>query len=778
MTDHELLSLVQKIPVALYRCSGNPVWKVEFFNNGINYISGYSLSYFSGDTPHDYTSIVHPDDREIRKKTILNRTRQGKAYSVEYRISHADGRLIWVREEGQPEEGQPVVDDKKKALFTGTISDVTRKKRALGTFRLNESRLNALLDLNQMTGMPLNEITGHALEKAIELTSSKVGYCAFVNEDEKIVQMYSWSKMVIRNCKIKHKQKTYHLDDMGLWGEAIRQRKSIIINDYKEPNTHKRGQPEGHVNILRYMNVPIFDQGRIVMLAGVGNKKDPYDPSDVRQVILLMEGMWNIIRRKQIEDNLRESEMKYRSVFEYAGSPSVIIEEDMTISMANLKFEQFSGYPRQDVENQIKFSKLISKENTLDLKSFQKLCTRRSVDAPFEYECKFVDQKGLEKDIAIKLGILPGQKRCIASFFDVTESKKAEKRLKEQQASLWRENILLKSGMQKRYGFGQIVGKSSIMQEVYNHIIEAGTSEANVIVYGESGTGKELVSRAIHDISNRQNGPFVSVNCGAIPDHLLESEFFGSKKGAFTGAYSDRPGHMDKADKGTLFLDEIGELGLHMQVKLLRAIEGNGYTPVGSTEVIKPDVRIIAATNRDLLKQVNEGKMRKDFFYRVHIIPLDLPPLRERKEDIPLLIHHFLQENNLEDKKGHLFTADVIASLSTYDWPGNIRELQNVLHRFISLKRLDFGYGKVESPSEETAMPAHSEAHKPVTLKQAMDLHEKNLILATLEKNNWSRIKSASMLNINRKTLFKKMKAHGVEKPHPSPFDPVHLKSV
>ena len=758
MIDDEFLSLVQKLPVAFYRCSKNPTWEVEFLNNGIKAISGYPRSHFSGDTPHDYTSIVYPGDQEVRKKTILNRARKGKTYSVEYRISHADGRLIWVHE-----EGQPVVDDNKELLFTGTIFDVTPKKRVMETFRLNESRLNALLSLNQMTGIPLNEITGHALEKAIDLTRSKLGYCAFVNKDEKIIQMYSWSKMAIKNCKIKHKQKTYHIDQMGLWGEAIRQRKPIITNNYKAPHPIKRGQPQGHVSILRHMNVPIFDQGRIVMIAGVGNKKDPYDSSDVRQVILLMEGMWNIIRRKQIEDNLRESEIKYRSVFEYAGSPSLIIEEDMTISMANLKFEQFSGYPRQDVENKIKFSRLISMENMPDLKSFQKLCTKRSAKAPFEYECKFVDQKGLEKDIAIKLGILPGENRCIASFFDITESKKAEERLKEQQASLRRENILLKSDMQKRYGLGPIVGKSATMQEVYNHIIEAGASDANVIVYGESGTGKELASRAIHDISDRQKAPFVSVNCGAVPEHLLESEFFGSKKGAFTGAYSDRSGYMDQADKGTLFLDEIGELGLHMQVKLLRAIEGNGYSPVGSTEVIKPDVRIIAATSRDLLKQVNEGKMRKDFFYRVHIIPLDLPPLRERKEDIPLLIQHFLQKNKIEDKKGHLFTADVIASFKTYDWPGNIRELQNVLHRFISLNRLDFGYGKVENPSKVASMPAYNEIPKSGPLKQSMDLHEKNLILAALEKNKWNRSKTASMLNINRKTLFKKMKAHGLK---------------
>jgi transcriptional regulator with PAS, ATPase and Fis domain len=316
--------------------------------------------------------------------------------------------------------------------------------------------------------------------------------------------------------------------------------------------------------------------------------------------------------------------------------------------------------------------------------------------------------------------------------------------------------------MQKRYGFGQIVGKSSVMQEVYNHIIEAGTSNANVIVYGESGTGKELVSRAVHDISDRKSQPFISVNCGAVPEHLLESEFFGHRKGAFTGAYTDKVGYMGQADGGTLFLDEIGEIDLHMQVKLLRAIEGNGYTPVGGTHVIKPNVRIIAATNRDLLQQVNDGKMRKDFFYRVQIIPIDLPPLRKRKEDISLLIQHFLRKKGQEEKKVPEFTASIMDTLKNYDWPGNVRELQNVLHRFITLKRIDFGRGKIKNPKEASVELINNDDVNEDGLRQNMDSYEKNLILATLERNRWNRTKSATMLKINRKTLFKKIKLHGL----------------
>ncbi len=757
MAGLEFLSLMQKIPVAVYQCTGNPAWDINFLNNGIFLISGYALSYFSGDNSHDYTSIIHPEDLKIRQKTILNRTGQGKKYVVEYRIVHANGHRLWVRE-----EGFPLCDDPVNVHFTGAISDVTHKKKVLEIFRLNESRLSALLDLNQMTDLPLNEITGYALEKAIELTRSKVGYCAFVNKEENIIRMYSWSTQAIKNCHIKHKQNTYHIDHMGLWGEAIRQRKPIITNDYTAANPHKRGQPEGHVKIQRHMNVPVFDQGRIVIIAGVGNKKDPYDQSDVRQVILMMEGMWNIIRRKEIEENLRHSELKYRSIFEYAGAPSLIIEDDMTISMANLKFEQFSGYRRRDIENRITLSGLIDREAVTNLKQFKSKCTQRSKNAPFEYECKFKDSKEREKDIAIRLGVLPQQGRCIASFFDITASKLAQARLREKEVSLRRENILLKSDIQKRYGFGRIVGKSPAMQEVYNSIIEAGASNASVIVYGESGTGKELISQAIHEISSRSEKPFVSVNCGAIPDHLLESEFFGNKKGAFTGAYSDRIGYMGQAEGGTLFLDEIGELDLHMQIKLLRAIEGNGYTPVGGVEVIKSDLRIIAATNRDLFQHVNEGRMRKDFFYRIHILPVELPPLRKRKEDIPLLIDDFLQKNKMQADKRNLFTPEVTAALESYEWPGNIRELHNVLHRFITLNRLDFGPGKKKIPIQTAPSLMNNNVIETGNIRQLMRRYEKNIILTALEKNKWNRTRSAAELHINRKTLFKKMKAFGL----------------
>ena len=753
------MALVQDLPVAIYRCNPDSEFQVIFINDGIQEISGYHSSHFGENGRQSYANIIHPDDFKFVKQTVHDQTVHGKPFDIQYRILHANGSVRWVHQ-----KGQPVVETAgQKTFFIGAIFDITENKRALETLRLNEARLSVLLDLSQMTDAPLNEITSFALEEAIRLTESKVGYLAFANEEETSLRMYSWSVDAIKGCNIKHKQTTYKVDKMGLWGEAMRQRKPIITNDYNTSDPLKKGQPDGHIKIFRHMNVPVLDHGKIVIIAGVGNKESLYDDSDVRQLILLMEAMWHILRRKQIGEELRESEEKYRSVFENSGSPSVIVDEDLTISMANMKFAQLIGYSRQEIENKMKFSDFIADEDRDRMISYHSELKAHDGQVRTEYECKIVDRYAANKNIAIKLGILPDMNRCIASFFDITQSKKAEAILRDKEATLRRENTLLKSSIQKRYGVGDIIGKSQAMQSVYNLIVEAANSDANVIVYGESGTGKELVARAIHQMSTRKEHKFVSVNCGAIPYHLLESEFFGHRKGAFTGAHADKKGFMDFADKGILFLDEIGEIELHMQVKLLRAIEGNGYTPVGGTSIVKPNVRIIAATSRDLAKLVKKGKMREDFFYRIHIIPINLPPLRNRKDDIPLLIQHFFTKFNYDEEKSSILTPQIMKALQDHDWPGNIRELQNVLQRLMAIKRLDLDLvqGKGKANSEDVSIENVSLASHG--LKSFMESHEKRLILEVLAKNNWRRLQSAAELNINRKTLFKKMKQYGLE---------------
>ncbi|MBP1762826.1 MAG: hypothetical protein H6Q64_2368, partial [Firmicutes bacterium] len=489
----------------------------------------------------------------------------------------------------------------------------------------------------------------------------------------------------------------------------------------------------------------------------------------------------DITERKMAEMALKKSEERYRSVFENAGLPLVIMENSLLIFMVNERFVEMSGYGKDEIESLMKFTDFIASG---DRDALMECFSRRKGDKPVEYECQIAHRNGKRFDVLIRLGHIPGADQFIASFTDITSRKQAEVALLENQEHLQKENIRLRSSIRERYRFCDIIGKSQVMQEVYEFILQAAATQANVIIYGESGTGKELVAKAIHETSDRNRNGFVTVHCGAIPETLMESEFFGYKKGAFTGASMDKRGYLDEADGGTLFLDEVGEIGMNMQVKLLRAISGGGYTPVGSNTIKNTDVRIIAATNRNLRDLVKRGVMREDFFYRIHILPIYLPPLRERKEDLPLLIDYFLQ---LHDKNHPPLPGNIAEALLNYDWPGNIRELQNVLHRYLTLKRLDFAGGptirltRLEGKPQKDgdlisrsftantftggqAQPAQD--HDSMQSKEStmtLESIERDHIMRTLSEHNWHRGQTASALGINRKTLFLKMQKFGLD---------------
>jgi len=316
----------------------------------------------------------------------------------------------------------------------------------------------------------------------------------------------------------------------------------------------------------------------------------------------------------------------------------------------------------------------------------------------------------------------------------------------------------LKCGMTEENRLGGIIGKSPAMQKVFDLILLAADSDAPVLVYGESGTGKELVSRAVHDFSARSQGPFIPVNCGAIPNTLMESELFGYKKGAFTGANQDKAGLLDMAKGGTVFFDELADIDKNMQVKLLRAIEGGGYIPVGGDRVVYPDIRIICATNRKPGELVQEGSLREDFFYRINVVPVTIPPLRERREDIELLIRHFAVNLGEKPEKGQAIASIVSERYSNHPWPGNARELENVVRRYITLGNLWPVYHPAEGATTiEAIKPRDGE-----TLKEAMERFEKEVIVRTLEAHRWHRGQTAEVLGVDRKTLFRKMQHYGV----------------
>ncbi len=350
-------------------------------------------------------------------------------------------------------------------------------------------------------------------------------------------------------------------------------------------------------------------------------------------------------------------------------------------------------------------------------------------------------------------------------IIDIHERKLAELALKERDALLRKENKRLRSVIRDRHGFGDIVGKGTAMQTVYDMILRSAATKANVIIYGESGTGKELVAGAVHRLSDRSHGRFVPVNCGAIPQNLMESEFFGYRKGAFTGADKDKPGLFEHAHGGTLFLDEVGEISEEMQVKLLRVLQDGGYMPIGAPGTKRADVRIVAATNKNLKELVGSGGIREDFFYRIHIIPIYLPPLRERREDIPLLVEHFLKKYGSPAGLSSLGGRE-IEILMNHDWPGNVRELENTLQRYINLDTLDFP-GITSRPRNlpATSIPisAGELEEENLPLREAVNKFEKSYITRLLNKHDWNRTRVASFLGVERKTLYLKMKRLGIE---------------
>ena len=318
-------------------------------------------------------------------------------------------------------------------------------------------------------------------------------------------------------------------------------------------------------------------------------------------------------------------------------------------------------------------------------------------------------------------------------------------------------------------GFHNIIGQSRKMLEVFELVRKVADCDSTILLNGETGTGKGMVARAIHKRSKRRDKPFISINCGAIPENLLESELFGHVRGAFTGATSSKQGKFELADGGTILLDEIGDMSSDLQVKVLKVLEEGEFEQVGGAKTIKVDVRIIAATHRDLSEEVQRGNFREDLYYRLYVIPMMLPALRDRKSDIPCLIAHFLahfkQKNDRDVKE---ITEEALAMMTSYSWPGNVRELKNMVERLVVLK----GAGKITARDLPLEMKSTHKFEPSTTieisdegicLNSAVTEFEKALILQSLEKTKWVKNKAAKLLHLNRTTLVEKIKRHHLQ---------------
>jgi PAS domain S-box-containing protein len=447
------------------------------------------------------------------------------------------------------------------------------------------------------------------------------------------------------------------------------------------------------------------------------------------------------VQLSQQNVRLQEQNERFRRLAE-ATFEGIVIHDGGRILEANQRMVTMFGYQQADILRKDLLELVSPESREIVLEHIQ-------VKDERPYEAEGIRSDGSRFPVEIQSRTIPdeGHDVNVTSIRDLSWRQAMEE---EKQS-------LLRASIQDRYKFGDIIGKSPAMQEVYQLIVKASASNSNVVICGESGTGKELVARSIHTLSERKEQGFVAVNCGAVPEALFEREFFGHRKGAFTGADRDKPGYFDQAHRGTLFLDEVGELKPALQVKLLRVLQDGEYTPLGDTISKHVDVRIIAATHRDLTEQLRKGEIRQDFFYRIRVTVINLPPLRERKEDIPLLVDHFLHHYG-DTRTCSTLPRHIMKALCNYEWPGNIRELQNELQRYLTEQRLEFiGNVQVE-PVEEEGFSLEG-----LSFNETIETFEKRVLTRALAQNYWHQGKTAAMLDIPPKTLYRKIRKYGLK---------------
>ena len=470
------------------------------------------------------------------------------------------------------------------------------------------------------------------------------------------------------------------------------------------------------------------------------------------------------------ERKLRKSEERFRRVFNESPIGVALADEGGRLTAHNAAFERMFGAEGEVVgldivelaELEVEAAEVLE-AGRVDRRGWYTCRTTRDCgDENSDEERRFLEWS------AAPLGDATAAEREILVLVqDVTERREAEEkelRAAQQEAEAARSLIRnLREQITERSTFHRMVSRSREMRDIFDILPQVSETDVTVMVRGESGTGKELIARSIHELSPRADGPFVAINCSALPDNLLESELFGYKAGAFTDAKKDKPGKFALAEGGTLFLDEIGDISPAMQVKLLRVLQEKVYEPLGATKSSKADVRIVAATNKDLKEEVNRGIFRQDLFYRINVLTIKLPPLRDRRSDIPVLCEHFVRKFNAQyQREINEVSQDALDTLLAYDFPGNIRELENVLeHAFVFCR--DAAIGSEHLPREITGAAETEQKMQALSKVSSFAELEKLYIESILAETNGNKLAAAKRLGVHKTTFFRKLKKLGIE---------------
>lgn len=447
---------------------------------------------------------------------------------------------------------------------------------------------------------------------------------------------------------------------------------------------------------------------------------------------------------KSREDNLLSEPEQTRVILDSITEGVFTVDRDWRVTSFNRAARQITGIAREDALGRYCWEVLKASVCESDCPLRQARETGRPVTNKAIY---IVNSSGERVPVSISAALLRDPDGQVVGGVETFRDLSAIETLRNE--------------LRGRYSFCDMISKNPSMQQVFEVLPQIAASDSTVLIQGESGTGKEMIAQALHGLSKRKDGPMVCVNCGALPDTLLQSELFGHKAGAFTDARRDRPGRFAQAEGGTILLDEVGGMSPALQVALLRVLEEGTYQPLGGTETLKADVRVLAATHQDLRQMVSEGRFRQDLYYRINVVQVSLPPLRERREDIPLLVDHFVGRfRSLKGKDISGGSPQALALLMSHDYPGNVRELENIIeHAFVLCPGGMIEPGHLPAELSGQAFPAPSKTG--LTLEQAERLH----ILSTLQRHEWNREEAADELGVHRTTLWRKMKKLGISAP-------------
>jgi PAS domain S-box-containing protein len=752
-SESQLRLIIDAIPVMAW--SGRPDGSVEFLNRRWLDYTGFSLDEALA---WGWKAAVHPDDLDRLTDRWRALLASGEAGEIEARVRRHDGEYRWFLFRAEPAR-----DDHGDTIrWYGTNTDIEERKRAESLLAAEKRSLEMIA-----AGAPLTDIIKNLCD-IIDDQSPKI-ISAVMLMDPDGTRLWPVPGRRVPQGWIEAISPVPIAPDLGACSSAVLLKQRVITSDIAGDAVRL---PYGDIALANGLRAawsqPLLSKSQEVLGTFAMFYAEPRPPSesDLRLIegaghvaVIAIEGERSQAALKKAYDQIAKSEAELRTIVDAIPQLITVLAPDGGWLYSNRAVLEYTGLTQEELIADDFRVRVFHPEDVERLRDERSAALARGV--PFENEQRARRKDGQYRWLLIQYKPLLDERgevlRWYATGTDIDDRKQAEERTRQ-------ENFALREEIDHSSMFEEIVGSTPALRKVLAQVAKVAPTNSTVLISGESGTGKELVARAIHKRSSRATRVFIPVNCAAIPQSLIASELFGHEKGAFTGALQRRAGRFEAADGGTIFLDEIGELPVETQIALLRVLQEREFERVGSTEPLKVDVRVVAATNRDLGRAVEAGTFRPDLFYRLNVFPIGMPPLRERVDDIPLLVEYLIDRYAKKAaKKFGAISKKTLELFKAYDWPGNVRELQNVIERAVVLADGDT-FSIDETWLKRTSQPPPG---PEVPLIANVVAHEKELIETALAKSN-GRIAgpsgAAAKLGIPRQTLESKIRTFGIDK--------------